>query len=67
MKVDAERARWGSVRLTDDRTLTDAEYGRADRSPVVYLNGPLEAHNAWKHSSHRQMAHPRTAAIEHRK
>lgn len=38
-------ARWGSVGLTDDRTLADAEYGRADGSPVVYLSGSLEAHN----------------------
>jgi len=28
-------APWGSVGLTDDRTFADAEYGRADGSPVV--------------------------------
>jgi hypothetical protein len=59
-------ARWSSVRLTDDRTLTDAEYGRDDGSLVVYLNGPLGAHNAWEHASHRQTAHPRTAAMKHK-
>jgi hypothetical protein len=47
----------GSVGLTDDRTHTDAEYGRADGSPVVYLNGPLEAHNERERTSRRQRAH----------
>jgi hypothetical protein len=60
-------ARWGSAGLTDDRTHADAEHGRADGWPGVYLNGPLEAHNEWEHASHRQMAHPRTAATEHKK
>jgi hypothetical protein len=40
----------------------DAEYGRDHSSPVVYLDGLLEAHNESKHSAHRQIAHPRTAA-----
>jgi hypothetical protein len=60
-------APWGSVGLTDDRTLADAEYGRADGSPVVYLDGSLEAHNAWEQTSHRQTAHLQTAAMQHRK
>jgi hypothetical protein len=65
-------AGWGSVRLTDD--LNRPDFGRLPTpntagygSPVVYLDGPLEAHNEVGHASHRQIAHPRTAAIEHRK
>jgi hypothetical protein len=60
-------ARWGSVGLTDHRTLAGAEYGRADGSPVIYRDGPLEAHNEVGHASDGQIAHPRTAAIEHGK
>jgi hypothetical protein len=33
---------------------------------AVHLNGPPEAHNEWEHASHRQIAHLRTTATEHR-
>jgi hypothetical protein len=60
-----EQQGWDSVGLTDDPTPADAERGRADGSPVVHLDGPLEAHNEWARASHRQTAHPRTAAMKH--
>jgi hypothetical protein len=45
---------------------TAGNMGQADGSPVVYLDGSLEAHNEWEHASHRQTAHPRTAAMKHK-